>query len=268
MRRRFQLVALAALVGLSRFAPAATLPFVPPLHAARFAVPILCTEHLSGRTRARGTAIIVDPSGIILTAAHVVLENQVACTLTAMVPDDDWDRASRFYLFSVGRCASDALLDLAACRIQSGDNHNAPLLRAASVRGPAPAPGTAVTITGFTGWGLFPTVVRGRLTPGQSYRRKDGCYCDFAVDAEVYEGMSGSPVETEQGRVIGLITTAGTGPFRGTSFGTSLEYAAPLMARLGAKVGPNGGGGKSTAGSSTPHSDSQANPDAPLGMTK
>jgi len=245
LRRRFQFVALASLLGLARFVPAAALPFASPFHAARFAVPILCTEHLSGHTRARGTAVVADPGGIILTAAHVVLENQAACTLTVRVPDDDWERASRFYLFSVEQCASDALLDLAACRIQPRDNPKAwSSLQSASVRGPAPAPGTEVTITGFTGWGLFPTVVHGRLTPGQSYRRKDGCYCDFAVNAVVYEGMSGSPVETEQGQVVGLITIAGTGPFRGTSFGTSLESVAALMARLaGAKV-PNGGRGK------------------------
>jgi Trypsin-like peptidase domain len=96
------------------------------------------------------------------------------------------------------------------------------------------APQSLVTIPGFTGWSLFPTVVRGRIaSPRLFYRRQDGCYCDFAVDTVTYDGMSGSPLVTEQGDVIGLITTAGTGKFRGLSFGTTFEGAAAFLRKAG-----------------------------------
>ena len=204
--------------------------------APRFAVPILCTEAQSAaRTKARGTAVVVDLSGIILTAAHVVSQSQLFCTLTALVPNDEWTRASGFRPFSVEQCVTNELLDIALCRIKPrGNNRDWSYLRAASIRMQIPPPASSVVITGFTGWGYFPTVVHGRIaSPQQLYRRQDGCYCDFAVDTLTYEGMSGSPLVTEQGDVIGLITTAGTGKFRGISFGTSFERAAAFLRKAG-----------------------------------
>jgi len=76
------------------------------------------------------------------------------------------------------------------------------------------------------------------ISPRQRYRRQDGCYCDFAVDAVTHEGMSGSPLVTEEGDVIGLITTAGSGKFRGISFGTTFEGAAAFLRKAGLLVPP------------------------------
>lgn len=196
---------------------------------------MLCTDKPSARTRARGTAIIVDSSGAVLTAAHVVSESLSSCTLTVVVPHGEWTRPLGFRTFSVGQCVSDQLLDIALCRIQPlGDKPDRSYLQPAILRLQIPSPNSWVTITGFTGWGFFPTVVRGHLaSPAQFYRRQDGCYCDFAVDAVTSGGMSGSPVVTDHGEVVGLITTSGTGQFRGLSFGTSLERAAPFLRKAG-----------------------------------
>ena len=76
--------------------------------AARFAVPVLCTDNqLAAHTKARGTAVIVDASGLILTAAHVILEAKLYCTLTVLVPNDEWSRASTFHAFAVQQCSAD-----------------------------------------------------------------------------------------------------------------------------------------------------------------
>jgi hypothetical protein len=79
------------------------------------------------------------------------------------------------------------------------------------------------------GRGLSPLVRSGRIQGRQIYQRKDGCYCDFATDIAAIEGMSGSPVITAQSEVIGILTLAGSGKFRGLSFGASLEEAANFL---------------------------------------
>jgi S1-C subfamily serine protease len=90
-----------------------------------------------------------------------------------------------------------------------------------------------VWITAFTGWGLSPLVRSGHIQVRQIYQRKDGRYCDFAIDIAAAEGMSGSPVISAQGEVIGILTLAGSGQFRGL-FGASLQEAASFLKAEGA----------------------------------
>jgi S1-C subfamily serine protease len=203
--------------------------------APRFAVPILCTENPSARTKTLGTAIIVDAAGTILTAAHVLSVSQVLCTLTVIVPRGDWSRGLGFHVFSLKQCASNPLLDIALCHIEPmGAVHDRIDVVPARIAIKGPLSGSAIIIPGFTGWGLLPTILQGHiLTPQQLYRREDGCYCDFAVDVVAKAGMSGSPLVTDEGKVVGLITLAGTGKFRGISFGTSFEAAASFLRKNG-----------------------------------
>jgi len=206
-----------------------------PSVAARFAVPVLCTNNqLAAHTKARGTAVIIDASGVILTAAHVVLEAELYCTLTVLVPNDDWSRAAKFYALVVQQCSADPLLDIAVCRITPLDRlKDWGFLRVAQLHTGGWKPGAFATITGFTGWGWFPTVLRGQLLAPQLYHTHEGCYCDVAVSVEAYEGMSGSPIVDESGDVIGVVTLAGTGKFRGISFGTSMTNAAGFLRKHG-----------------------------------
>ena len=201
------------------------------MDAARFAVPILCTEtHFAGRTRAHGSAVVIDTTGVIITAAHVVLNAQSSCSLTIVVPSSEWSQTSGFHPFKIGQCETNLSLDIAACRITPVESKNDyKYLRAAVVRLFMPAPNTMVTVMGFTGWGFYPTVLRARLQSVQLLRRQDGCYCDFAVDTSTFQGMSGSPLVTANGEVVGIITTSGTGKFRGLSFGTDFERAAVFL---------------------------------------
>jgi len=203
--------------------------------APRFAVPILCTDNQhAAHTKARGTAVIVDTSGVILTAAHVVQEAQLDCTLTVLAPNDEWSRASKFYAFAVQQCSADPLLDIAVCHIAALDRlKDWSFLRAAQIRTRGWKAGSFATITGFTGWGWFPTVVRGQILPPQLYHTHEGCYCDVAVSVETHEGMSGSPIVDDGGAVIGVVTLAGTGKFRGASFGTSLANAVGFLRKSG-----------------------------------
>src|SRR5882672_12379182 len=209
-RRSFLLALLLPLLISHAAGQDSTLPV-----ALRSAVPLLCTEnHQAMRTRVRGTGVIADSGGTMLTAAHVIQQAHNDCTLSVMIPDDEWSRFRQLHAFLIKDCRLFLSLDLAACRIRPADSgRDWGYLRPARIRArPAPT-GEPVWITAFTGWGLSPFVRTGRIQGRQIYQRKDGCYCDFATDIPAVEGMSGSPVTTMEGEVIGILTLAGTANF-------------------------------------------------------
>jgi hypothetical protein len=90
-----------------------------------------------------------------------------------------------------------------------------------------------VWVTAFAGFGLLPLTRTGHITGIEDYLRRDGCHCNFATDIAAIEGMSGSPVISSDGEVLGILTQAGKGKFRGLSFGVSLEDAKSFLAAEG-----------------------------------
>jgi hypothetical protein len=201
--------------------------------APRSTVPILCTDsYLAGRTHARGTGVIVDPRGILLTAAHVVTEHLLYCDLTVLIPDNDWAHTRGFRAYSVRDCTPSVELDLALCRIVPLDRKSIPL-QPAMLRPSFPRIAIPVTVTGFSGWGLSPSSHSGLLRAGNYFRKQEDCYCDFSMGLTAFEGMSGGPVTTADGEVIGIFTALGTGKFRGLAFGVSIERALSFLRHHG-----------------------------------
>lgn len=219
------MLSTALLLGSARPQTTANLP------ALRSAVPLLCTEnHQAARTRVRGTGVIADSGGTLLTAAHVIQRAHADCTLSVMIPDDEWSRFRQLHAFLIKDCRLSLPLDLAICRIRPADSsRDWGYIRPARIRARSAPTGEAVWITAFTGWGLSPLTRSGHIQGRQIYQRKDGCYCDFATDIAAVEGMSGSPVISAEGEVIGILTLAGSGKDRGLSFGASLEEAASFL---------------------------------------
>jgi len=213
-------------------------PVAPP--ALRAAVPLLCTEnHMTARTRVRGTGIIADSGGTLITAAHVILQAHSDCTLSVMVPDEEWNRVRQLHAFLVEGCHLHQLLDLAVCRIRPAENsRDWGYIRPARIGLRATQSGEIISITAFTGWGLFPLTRGGHIKTRQNFQRQDGCYCDFATDITAVEGMSGGPIVTAQGEVLGILTLAGSGKFRGISFGASFEEAAAFLKAQGINAAP------------------------------
>ena len=203
--------------------------------ALRSAVPILCTEdHMAARTRVRGTGVIADSRGLLLTAAHVIQQARSNCALSVMVPDNEWNRFRQLHAFLVTDCNLFLSLDLAVCRTRPADNRRDwGYLRPARIRMRVPLAGEPVSITAFTGWGLSPLVRAGHVQGRNIYQRQDGCYCDLAVDITATGGMSGSPLLSSRNEVIGILTLSGTGKFRGLSFGASLQEAFAFLKREG-----------------------------------
>jgi hypothetical protein len=85
----------------------------------------------------------------------------------------------------------------------------------------------------------LPLVHSGHIKARQIYQRGDGCYCDFATDIAAEEGVSCSPVLSAQGDVLGILTLAGSGEFRGLSFGVSFEEAAGFLKAQGVTAAPD-----------------------------
>lgn len=236
--RCHQIVFLAAAWLTPWLAGSQTTSALPVL---RSAVPLLCTEnHVAARTRVRGTGVIADSGGTLLTAAHVIRAARSDCTLSVMVPEDEWSHFRRLHAFLLKDCSLFAPLDLAVCRIRPADSsRDWGYLRPAPLRARASVVGEPVSITAFTGWGLSPFVRSGHIEGRKNYQRKDGCYCDFATDIAAVEGMSGSPVISAQGEVIGILTLAGSGQFRGLSFGASLQEATGFLRAEGVPLTPD-----------------------------
>lgn len=224
------MLALAVLPGICGVCDAAERLGTNPV-AYRWAVPVLCTEtRTSARTKVRGTAVVIDERGVILTAAHVVLGTNLFCALTVLVPEDHWNITSRSHAFSVQQCATEMALDLAVCQIVPAEHRkDAEYLRAPKLRRDVPSPDSPITITGFWGWGMLPVPRRGRLTSHLLYKRQDGAFCDFSTDVVAFEGMSGSPVITEEGDLIGVITITGVKKFAGSSYGVSIGRAEAFL---------------------------------------
>jgi hypothetical protein len=218
----------------SAFAQAsATRPAPPP--ALRAAVPLLCTENSrAAYTTVRGSGVIADSGGTLLTAAHVILQAHLGCTLSVMVPEEEWTHAGRLRAFLLGDCHLNQPLDLAVCRIHPAENsRDWGYLRGARIGMRPAVSGEAVWLTSFAGWGLLPLTRSGHIAGLELYRRPDGCLCDFATDIAAIEGMSGSPVISSDGEVLGILTQAGKGKFRGLSFGVSFAEARSFLAAEG-----------------------------------
>ncbi len=227
-------VLLGSLLSGSALAQGAALqPALPP--ALRAAVPLLCTENnRAARTQVRGTGVIADSGGTLLTAAHVILRAHSGCTLSVMVPDEEWIHTGRLRAFLVGNCRLSQALDLAVCRVHPAeDSRDWGYLRAARIRLRPATSGEPVWVTAFTGWGLLPLTRSGHITGRKDYQRQDGCRCDFATDITAVEGMSGSPIISSEGEVLGILTLAGNGKFRGLSFGVSFEDAKSFLVAEG-----------------------------------
>jgi S1-C subfamily serine protease len=130
--------------------------------------------------------------------------------------------------------------DLAVCRIHLAENsRDWGYIRAARIRLRPATSGEPVWVTAFTGWGWSLLARSGHITGCQNYQRQDGCRCDFATDITVVEGMSGSPVISSAGEVLGILTRAGQEKFRGLSFGVSFEDAKSFVTAEG--VSASGG---------------------------
>jgi len=161
----------------------------------------------AGAPRA-GTGIVVDPSGFVLTALHVV-EGASGIRVTA---EEGVAHAAQIH-------ATDARADLALLRLLT------PRLRLAAARIVSDEPlepGESLLAVGSP-YGLPRTVSSGIL----SARDRRGVYDDVVpllqTDLSVHPGSSGGPLVNLRGEVVGLVTAV----LRDRGFDLPIAFAVP-----------------------------------------
>jgi S1-C subfamily serine protease len=177
-----------------------------------------------------GTGFLINPAGGFLTAGHVAEElSKFASTnhcfgaiFIAFGSDASQDLVTTRW-FRIVSCESDQQLDLAACAVTQNPFDDASLRnRIALLKFDdlfQYADGTPVAFTGFPLQMGRPLTSKGFIAaryPNQ-----------LLVDKPAWPGASGSPVYAANGKVIGILTQAGTG------IGAGLAYAVPSDTIMG-----------------------------------
>jgi S1-C subfamily serine protease len=182
-------------------------------------VPVVCGQFDDKRdfkiAQVVGTGFFVDAQGRFLTTAHVIASlAQVAktkngCVPAIYVPDPGWkeyrDTVSFQYFWFPG-CELDAALDLAVCQPMENPfaskrlpRENVSVVTFESAQVPD---GTPVAFTGF------PLGQPSPVTSKADIAAKYGADV-YLIDQMAWGGDSGSPVYTDDGKVVGVITVTG-----------------------------------------------------------
>jgi S1-C subfamily serine protease len=203
----------------------------------RSVVPVVC-----GYTNNKGQWVIADIEGTgffvdrrggrFVTASHVLdsldtFKKQMpehSCESAIYIPDEGWEKVGKvinFEYFTFSKCIRSASADVAVCtlienpftspRLPKG------LVQEVSFAAREVPDGTAAAFTGFPLERTSPITsigsVAGRHTLGDDDR-----WFFYLLDKTAWPGASGSPVYTESGKVIGIITRTGTADSAGISF--------------------------------------------------
>ncbi|MGJ3248523.1 MAG: HhoA/HhoB/HtrA family serine endopeptidase [Elainellaceae cyanobacterium] len=170
------------------------------------------------RQRGQGSGFIVDPSGIVLTNAHVV---SGADTVTVTLRD------GRTFQGEVK--GADETMDLAVVKIEGADLPVAPLGKSTDVQVGdwAIAVGNPLGLDNTVTLGIVSTLNRSSSQVGVPDKRIDFIQTDAAINP----GNSGGPLVNDQGEVIG-INTAIRADAEGIGFAIPIDTAKSVQDRL------------------------------------
>jgi S1-C subfamily serine protease len=174
-----------------------------------------------------GTGFIIDPSGIIVTNAHVV---EGAQKLTVQLPPPD---GRTFDATLVGAASNN---DLAVLRINGQNLPTVPLGTSSNLQigewvvaiGNALALEGGPTVTA----GVVSATGRDATEPGSTQGQAGPTLYDLIqTDAAINPGNSGGPLVNMRGEVVG-INTLGTTEAQGIGFAISIDTAKPIIDQL------------------------------------
>ncbi len=157
----------------------------------------------------KGTGMLIDPTGFILTNAHVV-----AGTFTAKIKLSD---NRTFIALVIGR---NEKVDLAILQI---DGNNFPKVELGN--SDEMAQGDEVFTLGY------PFGIEGDVSfkEGTISRRIDnGEFVFFETSAEIHPGNSGGPLVNQYGQVIGINTAVFGESIKGVVIGETIKFAIPI----------------------------------------
>lgn len=185
----------------------------------RSIVPILCGYIDDDRkfkvAAIAGTGFLVDTQGRFVTPAHVLdglgklSKDRHACTPAIYIPDRGWKKFENkidFQYFWFVACQTNTELDIAVCETAenpftstrlSPDNIAAVTFESAQV-----PDGTPVAFSGF------PLELVSPVTSKANIAAMTTSFL-YLLDKPVWGGDSGSPVYTDDGKVVGMATATG-----------------------------------------------------------
>ena len=177
-----------------------------------------------------GTGFFIDREGRFVTAAHVLTgltqfsQTKHRCSPAVYIPDAGWDRFTmhiHIQYFNFVTCIS-SVSDIAVCKCIENPFTSA-RITAGSVQGVTFDPselrdGTPVAFTGFPLQYPSPITAIG-IIAGRVAMADSDAFFYYAVDKPSWPGASGSPLFTEDGKVVGIILRGGR------DLGAGLGYA-------------------------------------------
>jgi hypothetical protein len=190
--------------------------------------PVVCmkveNQQVTGIRAIDGTGIFVDGNGTFLTAGHVVNDFLPSGTLSDcsapavyMPSEGKWHAPPlpvTWYKFAPTACFLDKANDIAECKTvqdlsKASGFHPAEFV----VEDEIQPDGTPVAFSGFPLSNAFPLTAEGNIA-GYLF---NGNKQQVVIDRTNWPGASGSPIYLENGHVVGMILSRGTGVAEGVS---------------------------------------------------
>lgn len=215
----------------------------------RSVVPVVCgyTDNRGKWNIAdvEGTGFFVDRrAGRFVTASHVLdgldtfkkQSPEHSCEAAIYIPSEGWEKVGKvidFEYFTFNKCVRSVGADVAVCTLIENPFTSPRLAKnlieeVSFAAGKVPD-GTAAAFTGFPLQRTTPITSIGNVA-GRATEDNDPWFF-YLLDKTAWLGASGSPVYTEDGKVIGMITRTGTDDSAGIGFARCSAAIQNLLTR-------------------------------------
>jgi S1-C subfamily serine protease len=215
----------------------------------RSVVPVVCgyTDNKGKWNIAdvEGTGFFVDRrAGKFVTASHVLdgleafkKQTEHSCESAIYIPSEGWEKVGKvidFEYFTFNKCVRSASADVAVCTLIENPFTSSRLaknlIQEVSFEAGKVPDGTAAAFTGFPLQRTTPITSIGSVA-GRATMDDNDPWFFYLLDKTAWLGASGSPVYTEDGKVIGMITQTGTDDSAGIGFARCSAAIQNLLAR-------------------------------------
>jgi S1-C subfamily serine protease len=193
-----------------------------------------------------GSGFFVDRSGRFVTAKHVLdgldafAKTKHHCIPAIYIPDGGWGNTDvtktiPLEYFNIAECRRVASADLAVCQLKENP-FTSPRLPAGSVQevsfDTTEIPdGTPIAFSGFPLQDSTPVTSIGSIA-GRAVLDGSGFF--YMIDKIAWPGASGSPVYTEDGKVVGIMLRSGTDIATGISYARGSATMVGILRRTAA----------------------------------
>lgn len=217
-------------------------PFINTIERIKMSVaPVVCRGNDEATKRPTvkqvlGTGFLTSETGDFITAAHVLDAGKAlsGCRFAIYLPLAGWVADKPVFnvrFFDFTNCGIDKNVDLAFCRTEKDlrqSQRDGVAVRAVTFDMSPQPDGTPVAFTGFPLQNLQPITSRGAIA---AYQGVGGVpRFNLLVDKNAWPGVSGGPVYTVDGRVVGIAVQRGVNDFQGVMIARPAAFVREIMA--------------------------------------